>query len=1298
MKTIPTYRTMRALLVSAALLSVTHFAGAAAVTNWAAYNDHNPSAITHANATRYNMRGIAGSPPQPTSGPLKDFGTGFDVSAYFISTATGTPDFFGSIQYPAAGTPAYNLFNGIVDLGNTDSAIGIRSSANSTVTLTFSNLNPSQRYIFAGTAVRGNNYVRRWTLASIRGADAYTDAHTTGVYTKNNFPTGTMTNGQASYNSGENRADGALVRWVDIDPGPDGVFIVKCEQYIDNPLPNGQTPDLGAYGYAFAGIYLAEVGEPTPVTFTAHPPSSVVLEQNRPLTLTGLAQGAPAPTYQWYKDDVEIPGATTRTFSIAQAQPTDSGNYYLVATNFLNMATSTVAAVTVYPDTNGPVLLKVSADDSFGLIRLTWDEPVAEGSAIEFSNYLITDPMNNQATINGLYWGGSNVVLFVSELTPDTEYTFEAGSQQDVLGNPTKKVGNPTLDPDFGIVTNLHSWVYTPGLVRYQNYLNLPAGETLAQFVAMPIYPDVPDTTFYTNTPYAPQSAPNLDQFAIRLTGIFVAPEDGLHKFNPAHDDDARLRIYPGPTTNGTPTELAETGTSDLVAGLTADVTLTTGQRCYYELLVREFTGGDYAGLAVTLPSATVSAPISASYLEAAADPALAPNVGIEQQPQNQTIEENHTATFTVVATNTGGSVSYQWQVDTGSGFANILGANNASYTTPLQTLANNGNIYRVRVYVPGRIVTSDPATLTVITDTNAPYITSVRGARNMTNITVNFNEVMEAGSATEPTNYELRDAGNNVVTLGVVTLSADLKSVNIETAPQTPGAFYTLQVSFVADAAGNSINSTSVTFQVFVFSRGFVQKELYMGLSTSTVSLSDLTNAAKYPNSPDIVRYGNLLELNTFDEFEGYGARLSGVIMPPTSGNYTFYMAADDNGEFWLSTDSNPANRAALAMIAREPVWSGRRTWTGEAGGGSRLTTPSPSGGPQANISGPIALVAGQAYYFEALVKEGGGGDNLAATWQPPGGAVPVNGSSPIPGAYLGAMADPVGASVTITQQPASTLIDPGQTAAFSVGATGVTVSGVAPLAYQWQKKVVGTFEDIAGANSASYTTPTLLAGDSGTQYRALVFIPGANATSSVATVTVGTPQPTLRYERSGNVTTLSWDDGAYYLQCATTLTPTPDWKNVTSGGVTTYVADPSNEFDVLLDTAQAGGGARTGSGKGTATLSGNTLALDITYSGLSGTRSASHIHAPAPRGGGAGVAYDLSALDTGNGMTSGTIVGNVSIVDGAYGGKTAAQQIQDLRGSLWYVNIHTSAFDSGEIRGQIEPAGTRFYRLYKP
>lgn len=113
----------------------------------------------------------------------------------------------------------------------------------------------------------------------------------------------------------------------------------------------------------------------------------------------------------------------------------------------------------------------------------------------------------------------------------------------------------------------------------------------------------------------------------------------------------------------------------------------------------------------------------------------------------------------------------------------------------------------------------------------------------------------------------------------------------------------------------------------------------------------------------------------------ENYGERIRGYVVPPATGNYTFWIAADDAGELWLSTGAQPVNKVKIAYTLS---WNNSREWTKFASQKSR----------------PITLQAGQKYYIEVLHKQGGGGGNLAVQWMLPGGTI----ESPIPGNRLAA------------------------------------------------------------------------------------------------------------------------------------------------------------------------------------------------------------------------------------------------------------------------------------------------------
>lgn len=104
----------------------------------------------------------------------------------------------------------------------------------------------------------------------------------------------------------------------------------------------------------------------------------------------------------------------------------------------------------------------------------------------------------------------------------------------------------------------------------------------------------------------------------------------------------------------------------------------------------------------------------------------------------------------------------------------------------------------------------------------------------------------------------------------------------------------------------------------------------------------------------------------------------------------------------------------------------------------------------------------------------------------------------------------------------------------------------------------------------------------------------------------------------------------------------------------------------------------AKPGSGKGSADVSYNKntkrLSYHVMFSDLTGNPVAGHIHGNAPKGENAGVLFPFTGLPK---ATSGAVNGSTVL--------TATQEA-DLMKGLFYINIHTAANSSGEIRGQIE------------
>lgn len=118
------------------------------------------------------------------------------------------------------------------------------------------------------------------------------------------------------------------------------------------------------------------------------------------------------------------------------------------------------------------------------------------------------------------------------------------------------------------------------------------------------------------------------------------------------------------------------------------------------------------------------------------------------------------------------------------------------------------------------------------------------------------------------------------------------------------------------------------------------------------------------------------------------------------------------------------------------------------------------------------------------------------------------------------GSTPPPAVVAPTISTQPTDQSVQAGATATFTV-----TAAGTSPLSYQWKKG--GTA--IAGATSASYTTPATVVGDSGSSFTVTVTNSAGSVTSSAAVLTVQAVAATLAYT---DPTT-----GTYQLKKNTTL-----------------------------------------------------------------------------------------------------------------------------------------------------------------
>lgn len=337
---------------------------------------------------------------------------------------------------------------------------------------------------------------------------------------------------------------------------------------------------------------------------------------------------------------------------------------------------------------------------------------------------------------------------------------------------------------------------------------------------------------------------------------------------------------------------------------------------------------------------------------------------------------DNQPANKQKIAYHTGFTLSRQWNkyATQKSGTINLIQGQSYYLEVLMKEATGNDNL-AVGWLKPGQTGTEPSEVIpgSVLSPIDAVLTTPV------TSVTVPSTMVIESGSSSvisatvlpsNATNNILAWASSNtaVATVDntglVIGISAGTASI---TASSTDGS--------------NKSGSCLLTVNPVICSAvGNITYEVWNNIGSS-VAISSLTSNVNYPNNPSSTSLLSTLEA-TSNQGDNFGARITGYICAPATGSYTFWIASDDNGELWLSTDNQPVNKQ---KIAYHTGYTLSRQW-------NKYVTQK---------SAIINLVQGRSYYIEVLMKEATGGDNLAVGWLKPGqtGTEP---SEVIPGSVL--------------------------------------------------------------------------------------------------------------------------------------------------------------------------------------------------------------------------------------------------------------------------------------------------------
>jgi len=431
----------------------------------------------------------------------------------------------------------------------------------------------------------------------------------------------------------------------------------------------------------------------------------------------------------------------------------------------------------------------------------------------------------------------------------------------------------------------------------------------------------------------------------------------------------------------------------------------------------------------------------------------------ITAQPASQTINAGQTATFSVTATGTA-PLSYQWQKNS----ATIAGATSSSYTTPAETASDNGAQFSVVVSNSAGTVTSNAAILTV----NAPPAITAQPVNQTVAVgqTATFS-VTATGTA--PLSYQWRKNSANISGATASTY----------TTPATASTDNGAQFSVVISNAAGSVTSNTATLTVNVPPSITTQPSSVTITAGQTATFS-VTAAGTAPLTYQWSQNGTAISGATSASYttptettSASGAQFT-VVVSNSVGNVTSSAAT-------LTVNAAPVAPSITAQPSSVTITAGQTaTFSVTATGTAPLNYQwsqngtAISGATSASYTTPTETTSASGTQFTVVVSNSTGNVTSNA-------------------ATLTVNAAPVAPS--ITTQPSSVTITAGQTATFSVAATGT-----APLTYQWSQN--GTA--ISGATSASYTTPTETTSASGTQFTVVVSNSVGNVTSSAATLTV--------------------------------------------------------------------------------------------------------------------------------------------------------------------------------------------------
>jgi hypothetical protein len=527
-------------------------------------------------------------------------------------------------------------------------------------------------------------------------------------------------------------------------------------------IPSALYSDMGNYTVIVTGPCGTETSSSVSLTVNATTvvvtdPSSQTVCAGSAASFTVVADGHNL-TYQWRKNGVNIPGATSVTYTIASPVAADAGNYDVVLNGTCGTATSAAAALTVNPVTTittAPVATTVCDGNaaSFsvtatgtGTITYQWRKnstniPGATGSTLNFASVTPGDAASYDVVVSSNCGSATSTAVALT-VNPLTTITTAPTAQSVCAGSSASFT---VAGAGTGTIT--YQW--------RKNSVNIPGATSATYTIATTVAADAANYDVIVTGGCSSITSTPVSLTVNPVTTITTAPVAQT-----ACAGSAATFTVTGAGT-GTLTYQWRKGGVNIAGATSSTYTIASTVAA---------DAGNYDVVVTGSCGNATSTPVSLT---------VNPVTGISTQPAPQTTCVGSSASFSVVAAGTG-PFTYQWR-KTG---VNIAGATAATFTIPAATAGDAAN-YDVVVTGSCGSAISNAVSLTVLAAT-----------------IINTAPTSQTVCAGSPVSFAVSATG-----AGTLTYQWRKNSTNITGAT---AATYTISAAVVADAGNYDVIVTS--------------------------------------------------------------------------------------------------------------------------------------------------------------------------------------------------------------------------------------------------------------------------------------------------------------------------------------------------------------------------------------------------------------------------------------------------------------------------------------------------------